>query len=261
MNCKTQQISLKASMAFLFRNIHLVLWSILLVMVTGLLTWAGYIEAIQFINGMTGHFFQTPPQASGIFGWIAFKGWMVSKYLFIIITRITSFYLAFLVSYCLTTPGYIFLSSAVEKRYKNNHSDIYQQKRPKTDLKTFKISIILNDLWEGIKIGLIGIMVTFAALAVNFIPVIGQIIVFFIYVFYSALMFIDYPASNRHWTLRQKMKWVLLYYPISLRIGVFPAVISMIPVINILFMAVLFPLFTVHTTLNFIAVQNNRTFI
>ena len=247
-----------SSMAFLFRHSGLVGWSILLVMITAFFTSLGYFEAIQFINSLTGHFFQAAPAGSGILGWLTGMGWVVMKYLFLIITRITSFYLAFLVSYCLTTPGYIFLSGAVEKTYGKNNSHMDQQEKHDINFKPSRISIILTDLLEGIKIGLIGILVTIVALAVNFIPIIGQMLVFLIYVFYSALMFIDYPASNRHWTLRQKINWVGSHYRRSLRIGILPAMISMIPFINIFFMALFFPLFTVHTTLNFIAVQGGE---
>lgn len=48
------------------------------------------------------------------------------------------------------------------------------------------------------------------------------------------------------------------YYKRSFRLGIFPALISMVPIINIFFMALLFPLFTVHTTLNFIAIEQRR---
>jgi CysZ protein len=231
---------------------RLVAWSIFLILVTGILTWIGYREAINLINGLTGHFFQTPPDASGILGWLKGWGWVVMKYLFLIITRIASFYLAFLLSYCLTTPGYIFLSGSVEKIHPSGI------KTDEANSITSRISMFWIDLWEGIKIGLIGILVTIVALAVNFIPIVGQILVFLLYIFYSALMFIDYPASNRHWTLKKKINWILLHYSISVRIGILPAVISMIPVINIIFMAIFFPLFTVHTTLNYIAVENGQ---
>jgi CysZ protein len=41
----------------------------------------------------------------------------------------------------------------------------------------------------------------------------------------------------------------------ALRIGIFPAIASIIPVLNIFLMALLFPLMTVHTTLNFLAIE------
>ena len=235
------------SSAFLLRHIRLLGWSFLLVAATALLTWFGYFETTQLIDKFTGNFFQLPPEGAGILGWLKLQGWVVLKYLFFLISRIAAFYLAFLSAYCLTTPGYVFLSGMTEK--------IYSRKTGRQS-SSFNPQRILVDLLEGLKIGAVGILVTIAALAINFVPVVGQLLVFLLYIFYSTLMFIDYPASNRSWTLGQKIGWVTRNYQRSFRLGIFPALISMIPVINILFMALLFPLFTIHSTLNFLSTQD-----
>ena len=245
-NVGRRWVSFSSSRTFLFRHLRLLGWSALLVILTGALTWLGYLEAIQIVDKFTGHFFQLPPEGAGISGWFKVQGWLVLKYLFLLVSRIAAFYLAFLTAYCITTPGYVFLSGMVEKIY---------GKQTGEPVSGFKPQRILIDLLEGVKIGIVGLVVTIVALAVNFVPVIGQLKVFLLYVFYSTLMFIDYPASNRSWTLGQKIGWVRKNYRCSFRLGVFPALISMIPIINILFMALLFPLFTVHTTLNFISTQ------
>ncbi len=236
-----------SSSAFLLRHIRLLGWSLLLVAVTATLTWFGYFETTQLVDKFTGNFFQIPPEGVGILGWLKVQGWVVLKYLFFLISRIAAFYLAFLTAYCLTTPGYVFLSGMAEK--------IYNRKTGKQP-SGFSPQRILVDLLEGLKIGVVGILVTIAALAINFVPIVGQLLVFLLYVFYSTLMFIDYPASNRSWTLGQKINWVISNYRRSFRLGIFPALISMVPVINILFMALLFPLFTIHSTLNFLSTQD-----
>jgi len=74
-----------------------------------------------------------------------------------------------------------------------------------------------------------------------------------IYILYSALMFIDYPASRQHWSLGEKLGWIRRRWTRALRLGWLPALVSMIPLVNIFFMALLFPLFTVHATINFVA--------
>jgi len=233
-----------SSSAFMFRHIRVLGWSILLVIITGGLTWLGYLEAIQLVDKFTGNFFQLPPEGSGVVGWLTAQGWLILKYLFLMVSRIAAFYLAFLTAYCITTPGYVFLSGMVEKIYGK------QTGKPASG---FKPQQVLIDLLEGIKIGAVGILVTIAALAVNFVPVIGQLLVFLLYVFYSTLMFIDYPASNRSWSLGQKIGWIKTNFRRSFRLGVFPALISMVPIINVFFMALFFPLFTVHSTLNFLS--------
>jgi len=242
-------IPLHFSLAFLFKSPSLLGWSVLLVVLTGGLTWLGYLEAIHLVDGWTGSFFNQTPETSGWWGWLVIKGWLLLKYLFLAVSRVVAFYLAFLVAYCLTCPGYVFLSTATEKKYLGGSLTAEQG---------LSLRGVMTDLVEGCKIGLLGLVVTVVALVVNFIPVIGQGLVFLLYTFYSALMFIDYPTSNRRWSLGQKTAWVNTHRTRAFRLGLLPALITLIPIVNILFMALLFPLFTVHTTLNFMAVEEQE---
>ncbi len=246
---RTRWYSIFFSLYFLFRHLRILGWSLLLVVLTCLLTWIGYLEATALIDALVGGFFQHPPEQTGITGWLAVKGWLVLRYVFLFFSRVIAFYLAFLAAYCLTTPGYVFLSGATEKVFRRRGNDPGER---------FTIKTALTDLWEGIKIGAVGIMVTAVALIVNFLPLIGQVSAFLLYVFYSALMFVDYPASNRHWSLGRKIGWVKNHYGHSFRLGIFPALISMIPLVNIFLMALLFPLLTVHSTLNFLSVEDKE---
>jgi len=240
---QAEWVPLTFSTLFLFRHVRILGWSLVLVLITGFLTWIGYLLTVDLVDGLTGHFFQQAPAAAGIQGWFIVMGWQALKILFLIVSRVIAFYLAFLIAYCLTSPGYVFLSAAVEKAYagKDFQAD-----------EGLTVSGALIDLMEGCKIGAVGVGVTIAALLANFIPIIGQALVFLLYTFYSALMFVDYPASRRRWSLGRKIRWVRVHRKRSFRLGLLPALISLVPVINIFFMALLFPLFTVHATLNFI---------
>ncbi|MBW1645324.1 MAG: EI24 domain-containing protein [Deltaproteobacteria bacterium] len=240
---------LTSALGFIFRHYKILLLSLVLVAVTGLLTWVGYLVTIHLANGLTGHFFQQPPAAAGIKGWFLVKGWWLLKMLFLVISRVIAFYLAFLLAFSLTSPGYVFLSTATEKTYLR---DKFTEDAP------FSWSGTLTDLVEGIKIAGLGIVVTIAALVVNLIPGLGQILVFLLYTFYSALMFVDYPASRRRWSLGRKIGWLKKNWLPALRLGLLPTLVSLVPLVNIFFMALLFPLFTVYTTLNFIALEDRQ---
>lgn len=221
-------------------------WSVLLFLITITLTWIGYLVTVDLVDGLTGNFLVAAPATDTILGWIKHKGWLLGSWLFLIVSRIVAFYFAFLFAYSLTTPGYAFLSTAAEKLYVGEYFDGDTH---------FSITGFLADIFEGIKIAFFGILVTIVALFVNFVPGVGQAVVFLLYTYYSALMFVDYPASRRRWSLGRKLHWLRAHSSPAFRLGVLPAVISMIPVLNIFAIALLFPLLTVHTTLNFAAIE------
>ncbi len=236
-------LPLTFSLRFIFGNLNILGLSLLLMFCTGFLTWLGYLVTIHFADGLTGHFFQQAPESAGIIGWFMVKGWWLLKFLFLIFSRVIAFYLAFLVSYSLTSPGYAFLSLSTEKKYLGEDF---------TADESFSWAVLIKDLVEGCKIGIFGLGVTIAAIFLNLIPVFGAGLVVLLYIFYSTLMFIDYPTSRQHWSLGAKLGWLKEQWPKALRLGWLPALTSMIPVINIFLMALLFPLFTVHATLNFV---------
>jgi CysZ protein len=188
------------------------------------------------------------PDAGTLWGWMKYQGWAAFKWIFIIISRIISFYIAFLTAYCCTTPGYCFLSASVEKIQSGIENG-----------EQFSFRGFTVDLIEGCKIGLFGLAITCLALVINFIPGIGQILVFLLYSYYSCLMFIDFPTSRRRWTLGNKITWLKDNSFPAFRLGFLPALISMIPVLNVFFMSLLFPLFTVHASLNFSALEAARS--
>ena len=221
-------------------------WSTLLVLLTILLTWIGYHLTVDFMDGLSAQLLSVAPAPDTILGWVKNKAFLAGDWLYHIVSRILAFYLAFLLAYTLTTPGYAFLSISAEKISAGEDFD--------PDAK-FSLTGVLIDIFEGLKIAFFGILVTIAALFVNFIPVIGQVAVFLLYTYYSALMFIDYPASRRRWSLRKKIQWLSRHSSPSFRIGILPALISLIPLVNIFAIAMLFPVLTVHATVNFSAIE------
>lgn len=242
-------VPLSSSLSFLFRYPRLLGWSLILVILTGSITWFGYLYAIDLTKQFTGTFFTDPPTVERFWHWPLLWGWTALKWMYAILSRVIAFYLAFVLAYSLTTPGYVFLSTWAGNRYCEQAGE---------GEATFNVSGALVDLVEGIKIGAMGLVVTVAAMMANFIPVVGQISVFVLYAFYSALMFVDYPSSRYRWTLGRKIGWLRQHARQAFRLGMLPALISMVPLLNIFLMALFFPLFTIHTTLNFLEIEGRR---
>ncbi len=242
-----QWIPLPRSTSFLLSNFRILLVSLILFILTMAVTWLFYQMSIHFVDHYIGSHFPTPPVTDTILGWLKKQLWILFKFVFTIISDIIAFYIAFLIAYCLTSPGYAFLSSMVEKIHLGSDFD---QKGSELSLGS-----LIFDLIEGCKIGLFGLGVTVCAIFINFIPVLGQLLVFLLYCYYSCLMFIDYPTSRRQWSLGKKVFWLKKHPWISFRLGVLPALISLIPVFNIFLMALIFPVLTVHFTLNFSSLE------
>jgi len=242
-------IPLWSSLSFLLRSGTLIGWSLALTLATVLLTWLGFLLTTGLIDSLTGSFLTAEPARDGLLGWLKYSGWWLATMLFFFISRVISFFVAFLLAYTLTSPFYSFLSGAAEKRFLG---DAYE------DDDGLSVAGICRDLFEGLKIAGFGLVVTVFALLISFVPLFGQLTVIFLYTCYATLMFIDYPASRKRWSLGRKLSWLRRHLAASLRLGFLPAVIGMIPVVNVLFMALLFPLLTVHATLNFCRIERAR---
>ncbi|MGW8194754.1 MAG: EI24 domain-containing protein [Desulforhopalus sp.] len=243
-------IPLSRSLLLMFSRKTLFGWSFMLFLLTIFLTWIGYQLAVDFIDNLSGNLLPAAPAADGVLGWLKHAGWVAMHWLFLFISRTVAFYLAFLLAYTLSTPGYVFLATAAEKLHAGKNFD--------PDLN-FTVTGFLIDILEGIKIAAFGVFVTVVALFVNFIPGIGQAAVFVLYSYYSALMFLDYPTSRRRWSLGRKLRWLRNHSSPAFRLGVLPALLSMIPLLNIFAIALFFPLLTIHSTLNFSAIELNKS--
>ena len=110
-------IPLTTSVAFIVKKPLLFGWSLFLVLATIALTWLGFQLTTGFFDNLTKSFFTTAPATESIWGWIKYGGWQSSKWLFLLVSRILAFYLAFLTAYSLSAPLYAFLSTAAEKLY------------------------------------------------------------------------------------------------------------------------------------------------
>lgn len=245
----TEWVPLSQSIVFLLRHKTLLGLSSVFVFLTALLTYIGFDLSVDYLSTLTGNFFINAPDKSTITGLMLYYGWVITKFLYSFIIHIVSFYLAFLLAFTLTTPFYVVLSGATERK-------IYP---PSNNQQASSPLHFLTDIYEGAKIGLFGVLVAVIAISISFVPILGHLLVFLIYAFYSALMFIDYPTSRKRWTFSQKLSWVFEHKEAALRIGLLPALVSMIPILNIFLIALLFPVLTVHTTINFLRIEQAKT--
>ena len=236
------------SAKYLFSNGKLVVASLAAVLFMILLSILMYHQISSWFDSMTVSFFNKPPALEAALDYIYYAGWWIIKILFKAIVIIVSFYVSFVISYTACSPIYSFISIIAE--------DIHFGK-PDDDAD-FTFEGIVEDVFQAMKIAGITVLFSIGAFLINFIPVIGQVLAIAIYVWANSLMLIDFPASRRRWPIKRKLLWTKNNPIASLRIGALPTFLSMIPFVNIIFMAFFFPLMVVHSTLNFVAYENRK---
>ena len=236
------------SIKYLFSNGKLVVASLAAVLFMILLSILMYHQISSWFDSLTVSFFNKPPSLEGVLDFIYYSGWWVVKVLFKAIVIIVSFYVSFVVAYTVCSPLYSFISIIAE--------DIHFG-RPDDDAD-FSFEGVVEDIFQAMKIAGITALLSVSAFLINFIPVIGQILAISVYVWANSLMLIDFPASRRRWPMKRKLLWTKENPIASIRIGALPTLLSMIPFVNIIFLAFLFPLMVVHSTLNFVAYDNRK---
>lgn len=240
--------SLFKSVKYLFSNGKLVVASLAAVLFMILLSILMYHQISSWFNSLTVSFFNKPPELKAFLDYLIYGGWWIVKVLFKAIVIIVSFYVSFVISYTVCSPLYSFISIIAE--------DIHFGK-PDDDAD-FTFEGIVEDVFQAMKIAGVTVVLSIVAFVINFIPVVGQIMAVGIYVWANSLMLIDFPASRRRWAMKRKLLWTKENPIASMRIGTLPTLLSMIPFINIIFLAFLFPLMVVHSTLNFVAYENRK---
>lgn len=175
--------------------------------------------------------------------------WWFMNGLFSVFLKVIAFYLSFLLAYIVTAPLYQFISVMAE--------DLFRGKKVKEDAMP-DLDEMLGDLKEAAILSLMLFGVTIVALIANFIPFFGPILCFAVLCFSSALLIIDFPTARLGWELKQKIDWLAGNPFDTLRFGLFPALISFIPILSPFIMGLVSPLLVVHGTLNFVLMEENR---
>lgn len=157
-----------------------------------------------------------------------------------------SFYIAFFTAYVLISPFYSFFSALSEKKFFGKTRDV-----------PFSFKQLLKDILEALILTLFMAILSVVIFFINFIPVVGQLLAFVLYSYSNTLIFIDYAASRRGWSFNKKIFFLKRHPWFSFKSGVIPAVLGLIPLVGIFFMAILSPFFVVYNTLNFAAKEKN----
>ncbi|MFO7736663.1 MAG: EI24 domain-containing protein [bacterium] len=243
MQDKKKYINILESLGFFLKHKSLILLSILILCITFAITIFAGIHVMEWINSFTGGetFFMEAPATEAWYHYFSLAGWWILKGMFLIISTVISFYLSFLIAYNITSPLYSFLAARSEKLFRGHSAGA-----------PFNFSGIITDILQALKVSVVMIILSIIAFIINFIPFIGQVAAFLIYVGANTLLFVDFPAGEHRWPLKRKIGWLFQNKITTLRIGLFPTFVSLIPVANVFIFVFIFPVYIVHTTVNFV---------
>jgi len=200
-----------------------------------------YHQATSFFTVKTLDFFEIAPATDELFSQIYHALKVCGAKLFKVVVNVLLFYLAFIISYALTSPLYSFISIIAE--------DIYFGK-PKDDAE-LSLEGVIEDVKQALKVTLAVFLLGVIAFFIGFIPVLGQAAAFVLCFFMNALLIFDFVTSRRRWNFVSKAKWLVFHPSLTLKTAFLPTLISFIPVLNTILTAFLFPVFVVHATMNF----------
>ncbi len=175
--------------------------------------------------------------------------WDLMNALYAMMLKAGSFYLSFLIAYILAAPLYQFISIMAE--------DLFRGKTIKED-GVPEVEEVVSDIKQSAILAGMLFGVAIIAIIANFIPFFGPLLCFVLLCFSSALLFFDFPASRAGWDLRQKVEWLIANPFEILRFGLFPTLVTIVPILTPLLMGLVSPLVAIYVTLNFILFEEKR---
>jgi CysZ protein len=234
------------SARFYWSQKPLMIWSVFILLVMFLVTLLFFSFFAQLIELHMQFIIQEPGADAGAIG--LFFWWFLNG-LFSLALKVIAFFLSFLIAYTAAAPLYQHVSVMAE--------DLFRGKTIREDAMP-ELEEALGDLVAAAKLSAMVFGITIFALIANFIPFIGSILCFAVCLSASALLILDFPTARLGWDLRQKIEWIIAHPFDALRFGLFPALISFIPILSPFIMGLVSPFLIVHGTLNVVLMEENR---
>ncbi len=243
-----QLISIKETFKYMKGNSKLLLFSMTVALIMIFVSIFLYHGIFSFMKNLTAPFYSIPPITEEFFDYFHYAGWVVFKFFFQASITIFVFYVTFLISYLLCAPLYSFLSYVSENVFLG---------KPEEE-NDFDISFVGEDYFQAVKISGISIAASFYLFFVNFVPVIGQILVFAAYPLLNTLLITDFSAARKDWSIVSRILWMKENPVPVLMIGCSLTIVSIIPQLNNIAAALLIPFLIVFSSLNIISIEKHK---
>ncbi|HDT11399.1 MAG TPA: EI24 domain-containing protein, partial [bacterium] len=230
-------ISLKETIRYIAGNGKLSVFSLATALIMIFISIFLYHMIFSFINGLAAPFYSIPPMIEEFHHYFYFAGWAVFKFFFKASVTIFIFYITFMIAYLISSPLYSFISFVSENIFKGNTAE---------EDNEFILDYVAEDILQGLKMTAVALSVTVYLFFINFIPVIGQIMVFVSYILLNTILIIDFTATRKEWNFVSRILWMKDNPLITLLIGGSLTFVAIIPLANNILAAFLIPFLVVY---------------
>jgi len=245
---KPQLISFKETAKYIAGSSKLIVFSLSTSLVMIFISIFLYHMIFSYVNRLTAPFYSVPPLIEEFYHYFYYAGWLIFKFFFKAAVTIFIFYTTFMISYLISSPLYSFISYASENTFLG---------KPEEE-SVFDTSYIGEDMLQALKITAVSLSATIYLFFVNFIPVIGQLLVFAAYPILNTILTIDFYSNRKEWSLLSRFIWIKENPRIPLIVGGSITLATMIPLLNNILAAILIPFAIIYISINMAVIEKHN---
>ena len=233
--------SLKECGKLILSNSRIMTISLAMILITLFISIFLYHYIYSGFSSLLVSFYSKPPALEGLFDYLYYPFWALTKLAFHAVMVSISFLIPFILACLITSP--------VQSMIRYMTDDVFNGKS--IDNTDFSFEDAIEDIKETLPLAGIAAGLAFAAFFLNLIAVIGQIFAFIIIIAAFTLIVNEMSFRKYGFDPKKKLIWMKDHAFHCLRTGSLPAILSSLPLINNVVIAFLMPLFIVHAALNF----------
>ncbi|HNW83456.1 MAG TPA: EI24 domain-containing protein [bacterium] len=233
--------SLKESGKIIIANSRILVFALAVTLIMIFVSMFLYHYFSSGFNSLLSGFYSNSPALDGPFDYIYYLFWAVTKVFFHAIVIAASFLIPFILSYIITSP----LNSIISIMAKD-----LSDGKP-VEGADFSFEDAFEDIINSLQVAGLSAGLILIAFFLNLIPVIGQIAAFAIFIAVFSMLINDFSLQNSNLDPKMKILWMRDHPFHCLRTGTLPAILAMLPLLNNVILALVFPVLIIHAVLNF----------
>lgn len=239
--------SLKESGRIILSNSKMVVFALAVTLVMIFISIFIYHYISSGFDSLLSGFYSKSPALDGVFDYIYYLLWAIAKLMFHAVVISISFLIPFIIAYIVTSPLNSILSIMANDSFNG---------KPVEGID-FLFEDAVEDIKNSLQIAGLSAGLVLVAFFLNLIPIIGQAAAFIIFIAIFSMLINDFSLQKKNLDLKMRILWMRNHPFHCLRTGTIPAILAMIPLLNNVMLAFLFPVLIIHAVFNFEQTEKN----